>query len=59
MDKAMIMEAFHRGLLSKEECTKLLGIDLNILIDEKNELGNILNIELKTRNNFAGSEIVE
>lgn len=55
----MIMEAFHRGLLSKEECTKLLGIDLNILIDEKNELGNILNIELKTRNNFAGSEIVE
>lgn len=54
MDKAMIMEAFHRGLLSKDECTKLLGIDLNILIDEKNQLDKIFNIDLKTKNNLKG-----
>jgi len=31
----MIIEAYYRGLLSKDECTKILGIDPTILIDTK------------------------
>lgn len=31
MDKTIILEAYYRGLLSTEECTKILGIDPNIL----------------------------
>lgn len=54
MDKNMIMEAFQRGLLSKEECTKLLGIDLNVFIDEKVEFEKVFNIESVTRNNLKG-----
>jgi len=54
MDKNIIMEAFQRGLLSKEECTKLLGIDLNIFIDEKIDLDKVFNIESITRNNLKG-----
>lgn len=54
MDKSMIMDAFHRGLLSKDECTKLLGIDLNILIEDKSELDKIFNIESTTIKNIKG-----
>lgn len=28
----MIIDAYHRGLLSKDECTKLLGVDPSILL---------------------------
>jgi len=31
----MILEAYYRGLLSKEESTKLLGIDPNELIKQE------------------------
>ena len=34
----MILDAYHRGLLSKDECTKILGIDPNFLI--KNAVSN-------------------
>lgn len=33
MDKTMIMEAYYRGLLSQEECSKILGIDQKILAE--------------------------
>ena len=33
MDKTMIMDAYYRGLLSQEECSKILGIDLKILAE--------------------------
>ncbi len=34
MDKSMIIEAYYRGLLSKDECTQLLGIDPNVLTEK-------------------------
>ncbi|WP_339062732.1 hypothetical protein [Tepidibacillus marianensis] len=34
MDKGIIMDAYSRGLLSKDECTQLLGIDPNILLKD-------------------------
>ncbi|MFV9510682.1 hypothetical protein [Tepidibacillus sp. LV47] len=34
MDKGTIIEAYSRGLLSKDECTKLLGIDPSILLKD-------------------------
>lgn len=34
MEKTMIIDAYIKGLLSKEECTKILGIDPTILTDE-------------------------
>ncbi|TCS84146.1 hypothetical protein [Tepidibacillus fermentans] len=34
MDKGTIIEAYARGLLSKDECTKLLGIDPTILLKD-------------------------
>lgn len=46
MEKAVIIDAYHRGLLSREECTKLLGIDPSILTESDNsELKKIFNLE--------------
>ncbi|GBF11704.1 hypothetical protein [Tepidibacillus sp. HK-1] len=38
MDKDTIIEAYYRGLLSKDECTKILGIDPTILEKSTNQL---------------------
>lgn len=32
----MILEAYKKGLLSKDECTKILGIDPNMLLNNDN-----------------------
>ena len=33
MDKVIIIDAYSRGLLSRDECAQLLGIDPMILMD--------------------------
>ena len=45
MDKTIIIEAYHRGLLSRDECTKLLGIDPNILLKEDRDINKIYDLE--------------
>ncbi len=34
MDKRIIVDAYYRGLITKEECTKLLGFDPTLLEHE-------------------------
>ncbi len=46
----MIIDAYSRGLLSREECTKILGIDPRILIDNNDDgMGNLYGFERSTR----------
>ncbi|WP_281179275.1 hypothetical protein [Vulcanibacillus modesticaldus] len=39
MEKAVIIDAYFKGLLSKEECTKILGIDPNVLLEDERQWG--------------------
>lgn len=37
MDKNLIIDAYIKGLLSKDECTKILGIDPTIILKENTQ----------------------
>ena len=48
MEKNMIIEAYNKGLLSKDECTKILGIDPNIILDHQK--GNLYHLKALQEN---------
>ncbi|MGD9678607.1 MAG: hypothetical protein AB7V16_09735 [Vulcanibacillus sp.] len=37
MEKTLIIDAYIKGLLSKDECTKILGIDPAILLKDSSK----------------------